>query len=215
MKTTKESTKNSIKERLTAEISAKTAERARILAECKREKATTTAKIDALRAAQAEAENPVEYKKDAAQINELEDYIEYLDYREKSARAKPAIDKEEYKAIEGALAAEHKKVLEASAAQINTKFNELMNLMEEYTSQADELQSVLNTAQTAHFGNTQGGHFWHELKATNPDKFGFFEDFCQVYFNRVSLINEIKLDKRTMNTFSNPDHARIWAALHK
>ena len=77
------------------------------------------------------------------------------------------------------------------------------------------MQEVINTAQTACFGTKRGGHLWHELKTKSPDVFGYFNDFCQKYFDRKTLINEVKNSKRKVNTFGNPEKARLFAVLNR
>ena len=179
MKTTKET----ISAQLNAQLDAKKAERAQILAECKREKATAAAKIEAIKAAQAEAESPEAYKKDAAQIHELESYINYLDTRAKTTNAKPLITKEEYNTISGALEAENKKLVDANAAQIFKKLDELKGLLDEYSESANDLQVILNKAQKAHFGRNLGGHLWHALKEGRADPYGVYSNMLLTYFN--------------------------------
>ena len=207
-------TKENIAATLAEKIETKKQARAKSLAEFTREKASAKRKIEALTAEQENADTPGAYKMNAEQIHEQEDYIKFLEKRAQVERTTPLISIEEYKEIERELAGENKKLLDAYAPEILKKFNELMQLMSAYTTEADKLQAVLNTAQHAHFNRELGGHLWHELKKTTPDEFGFFNEFCQGFFNRRGLIEEVKADPRKINTFTNPDKAHIFAVLH-
>ena len=208
-------TKENIAAMLADKIASKKQSRAKNLAEYTREKAEAKRKIEALQAEQDNADTPGAYKMNAEQIHEQEDYIRFLEKRAHIERTTPLISKEEYKEIERTINAENERILDECSPAIIKKYNELMELMNEYTAQADSLQDVLNQAQEAHFNRKIGGHLWHNLKKRNMDEFGYFEKFCQGYFDRKTLIDEVKLDPRKVNTFSNPEYAGIFAALHR
>ena len=175
--------KDNISERLTEEINIRRAERAQILAECKSEKAKATALIEALKAAQEDAESPEVYKKNAEQIHEQEAYVNYLTTKANTTQAKPIITKEEYNEIEKELEAENKRLVDANAAQILKKFDELTALLDDYSKSANDLQIVLNEAQEAAFSRKLGGHFWHELRERRPDPYGAYNKMLMTYFN--------------------------------
>ena len=208
-------TKESIGASLAAKIEDKKQARAKALAEFKSEKAAAEKKIEQLQAEQENATTPGAYKKNVEQIQEQENYIKFLEKRAQIERTTPLISAEEYKEIESAINAENERVLNECAPVIVEKFNELMQLMNEYTANADSLQEVLNEAQQAHHNRKLGGHLWHSLKSRYNDPFGFFDIFCQGFYDRITLIKEVKADKRTVNTFSNPEKAGIFAALHR
>ena len=204
-------TKESIAEKLAAKIETKKQARAKSLAEFTSEKANAKRKIEALQAEQDNADTPGAYKMNAEQIHEQEDYIKFLDKRAQVERTTPLISKEEYKEIENELAGENERLLDAYAPEILKKFNELMQLMSAYTSDADELQDVLNTAQKAHFGHTLGGHFFHTLKTKTPDELGFFKTLCQGFFDRNNMINEVKADKTGVSCYVDTEKARLYS----
>ena len=208
-------TKENISAKLAAKIEEKKQARAKTLKECASEKAAAEKKIEQLQAEQENAENPGAYKKCGEQIHEQENYIKFLDKRAQTERNTPLLSAEEFKEIESAINAENERVLNECAPVIVEKFNELMQLMNEYTANADSLQEVLNQAQAAHYNRKLGGHLWHSLKSRYNDPFDFFGIFCQGFFDRITLIKEVKADKRKVNTFSNPEKAGIYAALHR
>ena len=181
-----------IGEKLTAQIEGKKQERMQILTECKKEKAKTQAEIEALKEAQAEAENPDRYRDITKQINDKAEYIEYLDRRAKQTNERPALSRDEYGEIDIELTTENRRLTDAAAGQILKKYDELMQLMEPYAEQANELQKVLNKAQEAHFGRRAGGHFWHTLEDKRPDKNSFFGKFCRAYFDFYAGRNGIR-----------------------
>jgi len=208
-------TKESIAEKLAAKIETKKQARAKSLAEFTNEKANAKRKIEALQAEQDNADTPGAYKMNAEQIHEQEDYIKFLDKRAQVERTTPLISKEEYKEIENELAGENERLLDAYAPEILKKFNELMQLMSAYTSDADKLQDVLIIAQKAHFNRTLGGHFFHELKTKTPDELGFFKTFCQGFFDRNNMIKEVKADKKGVSRYVDTEKARIFNILHR
>lgn len=181
-----------ISEKLTAQIEGKKQERVQILKECETEKEKTSAEIAALKEAQADAENPDRYRDITKQINDKAEYIEYLDRRAKQTMERPVISRDEYGEIDIELSTENRRLTDAAAAQIMKKYDDLMQLMEEYAGQANELQKVLNTAQQAHFRRTAGGHFWHALEDKRPDKNSFFGRFCREYFNHYTRTHRIR-----------------------
>lgn len=185
----------SISEELAAQLESRKEERAQLLAECKAEKAKTGAEIEALKAQQEQAENPALYRDITKQLEEKAEYMEFLEKREQKAKqttTNPLITRDEYGEIDITLSTENRRLTDAAAAQIIKKYDELIQLMEDYAGQANELQKVLNAAQRAHFGRQAGGHFWHALEDKRPDSRSFFGKFCREYFNHYSRNNGIR-----------------------
>lgn len=188
MKTAKNN--ESIAAILAAKIESKTEARKKNLDEYKAEKAGAEKKIEALQAEQENADTPGAYKMNAAQIHEQEEFIKFLDKRAAIEKTTPLISKEEFNEIQKALQEANAQAIKANGAQILAKFNELVELMNEYTAAANEMQNTMNAAEKAHFGRTLGGHLWHELETIHPNKESYFEKFCRDFFNfRIIELN--------------------------
>lgn len=179
--------KENIAEMLGAKLTERKQERAKLMKECETEKAAANAKIEALKIEHDNAETPGAYKATNEQMQEQKNYIAFLDKRCYEATSTPLITREEYNEIARALNEENTRVLDASAAQILKKYDELISLMEEYATTADEMQAVLNQAQKAHFKRTLGGHMWHALEDKRADNNSFFGKFCRTYFDFFSI----------------------------
>ena len=182
--------KDNISEKLKNLITTKKNEHAQSLAAFKSEKAKARAKIEELQAAQNDAATPEDYKKNAEQIHEQENYISFLDKRAQVVNSTPVISREEYEEIKADLEAENKRVLDASAGAILKAFDDLTALLDEYTKTANDMQSVLELAEKAHFNRTLGGHLWHELREKRPDVNGVYSKMLLTYFNHRA--NELR-----------------------
>lgn len=168
---------------LAAKLNTRRAERAQILEECKTEKAAAAAKIEALQIEHDSAATPEEYKRTANEMQEQREYKTFLEKRSKEVNASPLITLEEYKEIEKAIKDENSRLIDANAAQILKKYEELLELLETYAGAADELQAVLVDAEKAHFKRALGGHLWHDLEELRADNNSFFGKLCRAFFD--------------------------------
>lgn len=182
--------KQNISEKLNDRIEEMKQERAQNLAEFTREKETARAKIADLEIAKSNAETPAQYREVVAQIHEQEEYLNFLNERERAANETPLLSLAEFNAIKAEIVAENQKILDASAGDILKKFDELTALMNEYTRAANDLQKVLDRAEMAHFRRKLGGHLWHELRILRPDKYGIYNKMLLTYLNhRANELN--------------------------
>lgn len=165
--------KSGIMQSLNEQVTTRTREHAQALQECKRETEKAKQEIEALTIQKDNAKTPADFRSAAAAIKEKEQYITFLEGRSRTIQAEPALNREEYDQISNALAEENARELEQAAPEIYKKYNELVQLLDNYTATANGLQEVLNAAQRAHFKRTLGGHLWHELRENraNDKKF--------------------------------------------
>ena len=175
-------TKSGIMQSLNEQVTTRTREHAQALQECKTEKENARQEIEALTIQKENAKTPADFRSASEAIKEKEQYIAFLEGRSRAIQEEPAIKREEYNQISVALAEENARELEQAAPEIYKKYNELVQLLDNYTATADGLQEVLNAAQRAHFKRTLGGHLWHELRGgrANDEK---FNAVIMAYFN--------------------------------
>ena len=165
-------------------ISAKEHEQQEAINQSRAERAELAAKLAELEEKQAAPASLEEYKKTAQEIRDTQAYINYIDAKAKKAKTGVLSDAE-YKGmskdIEEAITTRQAE----AAAEIQEKFFVVIDLMEKAYADIyglDDLQkkaTLLNNPKTITSGRNRAA----ELYDINPDKYGYWQAFCRMFFN--------------------------------
>lgn len=174
-----------IVESIKLKLDAKETEYNEIQRKNKEERAAIERKIEELEIRQ---ENPAtldEYKEIAKEIKENRQYIKFLDAKRKQA-ANSAISNNERIEIINALRKEALQIQAATAPEIKTKLNEVIELMETYTKEIKELEKLADRAQRldkSYYGPNV--IFCSDMGEKFNDKKGFFGKFVFWFYKFI------------------------------
>lgn len=159
----------------------------------RKEIADLTRKLEELEAMQAEPDNLEEYRARAQEIRDTQDYLTYI--RNKQNKEKHGyISQEEKNRITKAAAAELAELQEDAAPEILEKLYEVIELMDKYTEQAAQYESIINRAVRLYSPKFAFGsiHRACEISDKCPDKLQWFSKFVYMYYSHHDTAERIK-----------------------
>ena len=152
-----------------------------------------TAKVEALEAELKNAEDLEDYKDRQQELKDERACLEFL--KTKEAQQKGAtIPDDEYKKITAEIREEAELLQEKHAPAMLRKLRELVDLMDKYADEAEDLEAVINKAYMLHEGiNTcvAGRHVRTACNIKNQGTpGGMFAAFVTIYYNKREAIKK-------------------------
>jgi len=148
------------------------------------ERAELTAKLAELEEKLKDPANLDDYKKTAQEIRDTQAYIDFLDAKKEKAKT-GLLNDAEFKDMRKTLEEEIKARQTDAAAEIQEKFFVVIDLMEKYYADVFGLEEVLKRATL--FNNPKaiisGRSRAAEIYDITPDKYGYWQEFCRMFFN--------------------------------
>lgn len=145
-------------------------------------------KLVNIEAALNEAEEPEDYKKLLRDKTETENYISFLTRRTNTA--KPDVDQSEYKEIQSFLLDEIESTQAAYVPVIEKKFSELLNVLEEYYTKANEGETIRDRACMVFLGHGISYHKTSDIIDKANDPLLYADHMLRAFFNhRVFVAN--------------------------
>ena len=164
------------------------------------------------------AEDPDEYKKLLREKNENESFLEFLTARKPNG-FKPAISKNEYRDIIDTCNSEIKTLQEEYAPRVQKEIEKLTSLLDEYSKEAEELESIKSKASLLFNNSNSATYTANDLKDLDIDPLFYFYHICKAYFNHRATIKRLKLavskDNHRINTGFTTEEARIFKELSR
>lgn len=184
--------KENLVNKYTAFLNEKEQERKALINAGTKERAEIENRIKGL---EERMENPngiEDYKEAAQELRDSKQYLEYL--KTASSKVNQGILTEtEYKELRENLLAEIREKQEKTAPEIQKKLFEVIALMDEYTAGVKEREDVINRAQALYSPKLRTGSYTRgKIREYNPDKFGYWEAFCTMYFQHYDTAQKIK-----------------------
>ena len=187
--------KNTIKA-IEEKLEAKKKEQRETIANYKAERARLTAKTESLEAKINNPESLDDYRDLKKELSETYEYIGFLDAKAKRVSNSNLTDAE-YREIRDELNREIKERQENSAPAIQTALYNLIDLMDAYSADINELEQLLDSANRLHTANMVNPTYKGcEIRDINPDPCGWWQAFVHMYFLRHDTAQSIKNGNR-------------------
>ena len=151
-------------EEITKRIEEKEQERTDTINQARAERAELTAKLTELEEKQKAPESLEEYKKTAQEIRDTQAYIDYVNTRQSNAKS-GVLSNAEFNEMRKDILAEIAAKQASAAAEIQEKF--LIN----------QAKSLNNPKALP-----EGGNKAYAISEINPDKYGYWQQFCYTFF---------------------------------
>lgn len=170
-------------EEITKRIEEKEQERTDTINQARAERAELTAKLTELEEKQKAPESLEEYKKTAQEIRDTQAYIDYVTTRQNNAKS-GVLSNAEFNEMRKDILAEITARQASAAAEIQEKFYPVIELMEKYSAEVFGLEDLINQAKSLNNPKAlpEGGNKAYAISEINPDKYGYWQQFCYTFF---------------------------------
>ena len=177
-------------------LEEKEQERAALTRKNKEERAQIEQHIEELKKRLLDPQDFEDYRASSQELKDTEKYLDFLN-RRSTALSTSVLSEEEYKEMRDYLFGEVKTIQEQAAPKIYAKLMELIDLMDIYTEDIKEYETVINQALRMHAQKFPGSvHPAGEIVKINPDACGWFAKFVYMYYTHCDTANAIKAGKR-------------------
>ena len=185
--------KNTLVDKYTEILEAKEQERKAINQMETKERAEVESKIRELEKRMENPRGVEDFTAAAQELRDTKSYLEYINTMSKKAD-KGLMTESEYKEIRATMFDEIRKIQEAKAEKIQSKLWEVIALMDEYTDEVKEAEAIIDRAQGFYSPKFRASSMFKrgEIRNVNPDKCGYWEAFCTMYFQNYDTAQRIK-----------------------
>lgn len=163
----------------------------------KAEEMRLTARIEELERMIEDSANLEEYKATALELKDCKQELNFISTMNKKSKDNKALTDEELKAIKKQIEEEIETIQAEAIPVIQEKFFELIELMDKYTEEIKPFDSVIYKAERLNNPVAPKSKFQAvTIKKINPDKFGYWFNFCQMYYSIYPKAEKIKKGKK-------------------
>ena len=185
-----------------------------------KELATAKKKASLLEAAIKTTTDVSKYKELAKEKKENEDYLSFLQNNlfNKHSKYESGITQEEYWSIDKVIESEVNTLQTDYAPRVESKVNELVEILAEYEQKALELEGLRNNNSFLLNGRPYSRYFISDIaQKCTGDKLFYSYHICLAYFAQSAVVSRLKkaISQRLSNPCCNSEEAQIYGELIK